>query len=547
MISRDELELTQFQAGKLSKSGLLPNTLDTEEKVFAVMTFGQELGLKAWQSINGIQVIQGRPTASPQLMLGLIERSGKLEDIQITVTETEATVMMKRKKRSPHVETFSLEDAKRMITTEYLYDPSAGKKMPKRIPLSEKYNWKTMPKVMLKWRAVAACARVVFADIICGLYLHEEIDPNLQVSEEGEIIQAEVVEKTSLKEVSQHSAKTASKAKEIEEKETEKSTENDTILEPKQCQNSTEKAPKNDQKQVENSTENGTILEPKQSQNSTENGAKTEQNLPQKSTEKGTENDGKTEPKTTQKSTKNKPEIVIPENAIPEVSWNAPWIALTQKGYTKEEAKKVLRNLYSKFLMPDGTPKASTKQLIQKELDWVLSTINAMQDHLPEFKSDKAKLFEKTLTKAVSKFKKGKEWLEVSLKAQKITYESMTQEQYQEFEKLIKELDSKTIEADLSVLNTPPKDTGGITKLSDALKETPNIQSEIERAKKRLEKFGDMELVSDADLRALLLLAESVKDKNRISELELLLEKDLTLMKAEFFDMLDSLQSGKSN
>ena len=44
-----------------------------------------------------------------------------------------------------------------------------------QLGLADKDNWRKQPKVMRKWRAVAACARVVFSDVITGLYTPEEM------------------------------------------------------------------------------------------------------------------------------------------------------------------------------------------------------------------------------------------------------------------------------------------------------------------------------------------------------------------------------------
>ena len=45
----------------------------------------------------------------------------------------------------------------------------------KTLGLAGKDNWKKQPATMLKWRAVSACARVVFPDVIQGMYTPEEI------------------------------------------------------------------------------------------------------------------------------------------------------------------------------------------------------------------------------------------------------------------------------------------------------------------------------------------------------------------------------------
>lgn len=162
-------------ASALVKSGLLPKSIDTPEKAFAIITLGQELGFAAWQSINSIDVIQGKPTLKPQAMLALIHKSGLAEHIQIPdvgdiAQAGAATVTMARRGGMAHTETFTWEMAQSMLTTEWVN----GQK--KSVPLTEKYNWKTMPEIMMKWRAVSACARVVFPDVIMGMYTSDEID-----------------------------------------------------------------------------------------------------------------------------------------------------------------------------------------------------------------------------------------------------------------------------------------------------------------------------------------------------------------------------------
>lgn len=172
---RETFETVVSKADTLVKSGFLPSSVKTKEQAVAIMTMANELGIGVWAGFNGINVIQGKPTVSPQLMLALINRSGQLEDITIEAGTTQATVMMKRKGRTAHIETFTIQDAQRLKTTEWV----DGKK--NTISLADKYNWKQQPAVMLKWRAVSACARVVFSDVIMGFYTPEEIDPDITI------------------------------------------------------------------------------------------------------------------------------------------------------------------------------------------------------------------------------------------------------------------------------------------------------------------------------------------------------------------------------
>lgn len=157
-------------AKMLVESGLLPTAIKTPAAAAGIILKGRELGIPAMESFSGITVIQGKPTVSPQLMLSLINRSGLCADIEIGDESDTAVVMMHRVGRKKgHTERFSMADAKAM-------------------QLAGKDNWVKQPKTMRKWRAVAACARIVFPDVIAGMYTPEEM--GALVTSEGEYISA---------------------------------------------------------------------------------------------------------------------------------------------------------------------------------------------------------------------------------------------------------------------------------------------------------------------------------------------------------------------
>ena len=72
-----------------------------------------------------------------------------------------------RRGRSPHTEYFGETEAAAM-------------------QLAGKDNYKNQAATMYKWRAVAACARVVFPDVITGLYTPDEMGAD--VTEDGELL-----------------------------------------------------------------------------------------------------------------------------------------------------------------------------------------------------------------------------------------------------------------------------------------------------------------------------------------------------------------------
>ena len=163
----EQWQVMTQQAEMLVSSGFLPQSIRTAPQAVAIIMLGAELGIGAWAAINGISVIQGKTTVSPQLMLALINRTGQVEDIKIEGDAKGCTVTIKRRGRSAHSETFTMQDAAAMN-------------------LANKPNYKSQPAVMLKWRAVAACCRVTFPDAITGMYTPDEMGAD--TNEEGEVI-----------------------------------------------------------------------------------------------------------------------------------------------------------------------------------------------------------------------------------------------------------------------------------------------------------------------------------------------------------------------
>ena len=182
MITPQEWQMMTQQAGMLVKTGFLPQAIKTPEQAIAIMMTGRELGVPTMAALRSIVIIQGTPSISQQLMLALIETCGELESREITDDGEQAIVTMKRKGHKAHTETFSAKDADAFQTTEGYGENKRS------ISLSQKFNWKSQPKTMRKWRAVAACARIVFPDVILGLYTPDELGSDSVITEDGAVI-----------------------------------------------------------------------------------------------------------------------------------------------------------------------------------------------------------------------------------------------------------------------------------------------------------------------------------------------------------------------
>jgi len=163
-VERIKLLAQMYTASTFNKSR---NPL-SQGDYFLIMLKGLELGISPMAAVDMISIIQGTPVLDAKGILALVKSKGMLEDIQMDGDEQQYICIMKRRGEStPHKEIFTLEDAK-------------------RLNLAGKENYQKQPKTMLKWRAVTACARVVFPDVVGGLYTGEELDPdNVTVSEDG--------------------------------------------------------------------------------------------------------------------------------------------------------------------------------------------------------------------------------------------------------------------------------------------------------------------------------------------------------------------------
>lgn len=145
----------------LFASRLLPKALATPEAVVTAIVLGRELGLSAMQAIRGIHVIEGKPTLSADMMVALCKQR---RDVcaYFTCTETSGTVATYETQRvgepKPTKLSFTLEQAK-----------AAG--------VVGKDNWRKFPDAMLRARASSALARIVYPDLVLGIYDPDELEP----------------------------------------------------------------------------------------------------------------------------------------------------------------------------------------------------------------------------------------------------------------------------------------------------------------------------------------------------------------------------------
>ena len=181
----EAIEDLKKRADLLVKSGLLPKAIKTPEAAIAIMLMGAEYGISPMKSFQCINIIEGKPALSSQLMLALCERTGELVDKKFDHYETYAAFTITRKGQTPYRATFGDTDAQLARTKEAQYDAKGNWVSSKVIPLIEKYNYKTMKKDMYMARAISRACRRVFPDAVLGLIVEDEAYDVIEASTEA--------------------------------------------------------------------------------------------------------------------------------------------------------------------------------------------------------------------------------------------------------------------------------------------------------------------------------------------------------------------------
>ena len=163
----------------LVKSHFLPEAIQTKEQAAAIVLTGRELGIPTMQALRQIDVIKGKPTVKPELLLTRAYQlvPGFSHDIAERSAKN-CSILFKAKGRKDYTHSFSMDDAK-------------------SLQLDRKDNYIKQPATMLFWRCVAGGLRAFCPQVTSGVYTPEELDPDgVRVTDEGEMVRVEQSKKT---------------------------------------------------------------------------------------------------------------------------------------------------------------------------------------------------------------------------------------------------------------------------------------------------------------------------------------------------------------
>lgn len=142
----------------VGKGDLFPTWRGKADQALLVMYVGQSLGLNWFYSLTNITVINGRPVVWGDAMMALCQRSTCMEYCHETFDDQTmtATCEVKRVGCPTQTRQFSQKDAEK-----------AG--------LWTRGAWRSYPQRMLQMRARGFALRDVFADVLQGIGMAEEV------------------------------------------------------------------------------------------------------------------------------------------------------------------------------------------------------------------------------------------------------------------------------------------------------------------------------------------------------------------------------------
>lgn len=140
-------------ANTICQGSLVPTTYRNQPaNVLIAMGLGQSMGLSPAESLYRIAVINGKPTASAELIAANVRRAGHKLRIKKDEKAKVATV-----------------EITRCDDPDYTFKATWGMAKAQQAQLSGKDNWKKYPMAMLTARAITECARDACPEALYGV------------------------------------------------------------------------------------------------------------------------------------------------------------------------------------------------------------------------------------------------------------------------------------------------------------------------------------------------------------------------------------------
>lgn len=163
----NDWEMNQRMATALCHSTLVPKEYQGKDKlanVLIAMEMAQRTNSSVLQVMQNLYIVHGRPSWSSQFIMAAINTCGRFEPLRFDVSgegdEKQCIAWTKDKATGERLESPPITI--RMAKEEGWYGKTGSK-------------WKTMPDVMLRYRAASFFGRIYAPDVLMGMYSAEEM------------------------------------------------------------------------------------------------------------------------------------------------------------------------------------------------------------------------------------------------------------------------------------------------------------------------------------------------------------------------------------
>lgn len=159
-------------AERLAQAGLLPAAYRSQPaNVLLIVEQAEALGIPVMTALNGVHVIDGKPTISPALMSALVRRAG--HKLRVTGDDTHAVA-----------EIIRADDPDFTFRSEWTLERA------KKAGLAGRGSWGKYPAAMLKARAISEVCRDACQEVVAGVYTPEELGADVVVDADGDVVAA---------------------------------------------------------------------------------------------------------------------------------------------------------------------------------------------------------------------------------------------------------------------------------------------------------------------------------------------------------------------
>ncbi len=160
------MEKMMDMANMLAKSTIVPQEYrNRPENVFLALDTANRLGMSPMAIMNGMYIVQGRPTFSGSFIAGLLKSTPLFSDVEL--------VWVGEKGKDTwgcYVQAIETR------TGKLLKGVTVDMKMAKGEGWTRNTKWQTMPELMLTYRAYSFFGRTHASELLSGIYDRDEME-----------------------------------------------------------------------------------------------------------------------------------------------------------------------------------------------------------------------------------------------------------------------------------------------------------------------------------------------------------------------------------